>query len=272
MKFVFEGESVSLVACLHERFGEVSKKKLKQAVEKKACRVNGKLEMFGSRKIVKGDVVDFDEGLLERRVVERLYEDGELIVVDKVPFMVVDPVEVERRVGRGLEVIHRLDKETSGVLVLAKGEEVARLMEGLFAKRQVDKRYLAIVKGKCEADEGVIRAGMKVAHHGGGVKRMAIGDALKAETRYTVVKKKGPFALVECFPKTGRTHQIRVHLESIGLSIVGDSMYGTAKDKASRMMLHCAMMRFKHPVSGEKVQFESELPQDFKETYARLIG
>ena len=262
-KKFLSNEATTLVAFLYESLHEAySKKKIKQALEKKGCRVNGRLETFASRKLKRGDEVEFDPSSLEKVKYHILFEDDAMVAIDKPPFLVVAPENFPN-----LHIVHRLDKETSGVMLLAKHPEAAKGLEKLFYDRKMNKVYHAIVKGKPKKMSGVIDVPLYMVSKSKGKKVLGVkgsGEPLKAQTSYRIVKELGSNWLVECYPKSGRTHQIRVHLESIGLSILGDSQYGSAKEKASRMMLHCSQLSFIHPLTNESLVIDSKWPQDFK--------
>lgn len=161
-------------------------------------------------------------------------------------------------------IVHRLDKETSGVMLIARDQKGFEYLKELFKKREIGKTYLAMVKGVPKKEEGTIDA--PIGLRNGTTKRTIRGGrmAKEAVTEYKVVKAlPDSRALLEVHPKTGRTHQIRVHLASIGHPIVGDTMYGgkarTAGAEAGRMMLHALSIEFTAP-DGKRMRFEAESP------------
>lgn len=160
-------------------------------------------------------------------------------------------------------IVHRLDKDTSGLLVVAKSSRALEGLSGQFKSRSVVKRYITLVKGRVESAEGVIDApiGRSPRHR----KRMSVvADGRKAVTRYRVVKRMDGYTLLEVSPETGRTHQIRVHLAAIGHPVAGDSIYGSRHPALTRQFLHASFLGFRHPVSGEHIELSSELPDDLK--------
>jgi 23S rRNA pseudouridine1911/1915/1917 synthase len=227
-----------------------------------------------------------------------LYEDPSVVVVDKPSGMVVHPAYGNPRGTlvnallyhcRDLSgingmlrpgIVHRLDKDTSGVMVVAKDDEAYRLLTRQFKNRTVEKVYLAIVYGPFSKDEGLIDAA--IGRHPHERKRMSLRTrrGRTAITRWKVMERLDGFTLMEVFPQTGRTHQIRVHLSSIGHPLLGDPLYGrkgrsgTIHDpalkecliKMGRQALHAYRLGFVHPKTGEKVRFESPLPGDMEET------
>lgn len=235
-----------------------------------------------------------------------LYEDSEVLVIDKPPGLVVnraesvkgetvqDWVEKEFRVSR-LEfreedkdfvdrsgIVHRIDKETSGILLIAKTPQTFYELQRQFKERQVKKTYLALVHGKVSPEEGEIRA--PIGRLPWNRERFGIVPGGKeAVTKYksmqcyvsNMMGKEEECSLLEVSPETGRTHQIRVHLKYINHPIVGDWLYAgrkTARDDRSdgtRVMLHAWKISFLHPVSGELVAIECPMPDDMKRIIKR---
>ena len=203
-----------------------------------------------------------------------VYEDDWLIVVDKPSGMLVIPTpkketntltdllndDLDRR---GIEAnaypCHRLDRETSGLIIYSKGKYTQKLLMEQFKNREVKKSYVAIVQGAVRKDSDTIESDIYNKNK---------GRSETAITKYSVLERKGPFSVLEVEPVTGRTNQIRIHLQKIGHPIVGESVYAFRKDfklKFKRVALHAVKIEFKHPVIGEALKFESPLPKDLKE-------
>ena len=238
-----------------------------------------------------------------------IFEDQDILVLDKPPGLVVDKSETQNtdtledwlgNRGEGLErngIVHRLDKDTSGMIIVAKTTNALENLQKQFAERVTKKEYLALVHG--EILEKGIAEGSIGRNPKNREKFTVIEDGKEAVTEYEPLKnlqlttdkiqaifpdfnkiqirklsqiRYDTFTLVSCRPKTGRTHQIRVHLKVAGHSVVSDEKYGGRKmvrlDKrwCPRQFLHAAKIGFKHPVSGEWMEFESPLPEDLKET------
>jgi 23S rRNA pseudouridine1911/1915/1917 synthase len=167
--------------------------------------------------------------------------------------------------------VHRLDKETSGLLVIAKNNASHLKLARQFAEHSIERKYIAIVSGSLEFDEDVIEA--PIARHALKRKNMAVSftqNARYAKTHYRTLKRGKNFSLVELKPFTGRTHQLRVHLAFLGHPILGDSKYGK-NDNFPRLALHAQGIGFLHPRSGKFVRFESEIPQEFQD-FLKKIG
>ena len=210
-----------------------------------------------------------------------LFEDAHLLVLDKPAGLVVHPGAGNREgtlangllhhcagieVVGGTErpgIVHRLDKETSGCLVVAKTESAHRQLAGQFASRDVDKTYLALVDGTPRMPHGTIEAA--IGRHPVHRQKMAVVERGRdALTRYRVLEAREGKALVQAQPKTGRTHQIRVHLKHLGHPVSGDPAYGR-RGSFERHMLHAWKLEFTHPATGERVSFTAPLPADFPE-------
>src|SRR5436853_6983600 len=211
-----------------------------------------------------------------------LYEDEDLIVINKPSGLVVHPGAGQREhtlvnallhhfpklsgIG-GKErpgIVHRLDKETSGCLVIAKNDEAHRRLSAQFAERTVEKIYLALVAGKLRKSAGTIEE--KIGRRPVDRQRMSVTSSRgrAAKTEYRVVSSSDKMSLVECQLHTGRTHQIRVHLHHLGHPVLGDKLYApkSAKDYP-RQMLHAWKLGFQHPRTGEWKSFAAPLPNDF---------
>lgn len=161
-------------------------------------------------------------------------------------------------------IVHRLDKDTSGIVLVPRSQEYFKYLKGLFASGKIKKAYLAVVRGTPKEKEGVIDAPISLKP--GTTKRTVHGGKMtkSAITRYKVLKSLGDFSLVELMPETGRTHQLRVHMASIGHPVAGDSMYGSRKDKAgaSRQMLHAHSLELELE-PGKAVRLTVDPPADF---------
>ncbi len=163
-------------------------------------------------------------------------------------------------------IVHRLDKGTTGVILVAKDSKTQETLSALFKRRDVRKTYRAIVEGVMEREQGAIEG--SIGRHPVDRKKMAVlkEGGRESSTAYRVLEKLNGFTYVEAYPKTGRTHQIRVHLSHIGHPVAGDEIYGRkAKHAADRPLLHAFRIEFAHPVTGVSVSIEAPVPQDMVE-------
>jgi len=211
-----------------------------------------------------------------------LFEDESLLIIDKPAGMVVHPAPghpadtlvnaLKAKYGflpslAGAEragIVHRLDMDTSGLLLVAKTSEALNTLSSLFAHRQIEKGYIALVKGLPSHKLGRIEApiGRDTAHR----QKMALRKSGKpAITEYRVCHSYKHHALLEVKPLTGRTHQIRLHLASIGHPIYADALYGSAEKDLSRQFLHASALSFIHPITQKPLSFCSALPPDLQE-------
>lgn len=202
-----------------------------------------------------------------------VYEDEQIIVVDKPSGMLVIPTPRKETntltdlLNRGLDErgietnaypCHRLDRETSGLIVYAKGKSIQQMMMEKFKKRAVKKTYIAFVNGRVKKDFDIIK------------KRIYNRNKNKndeAVTKYKTIERREDFTILEAEPVTGRTNQIRIHFKSIGHPLVGESVFAFRKDfklKFRRVALHAAHIRFAHPVTNKMLEFSAPMPGDME--------
>lgn len=242
-----------------------------------------------------------------------VYEDRHLIVLNKPAGLVVHPAPGQRdgtlvnallhHCGDSLSgiggeirpgIVHRIDKDTSGLLVVAKDDVAHQGLAAQFKAHDLERRYLAVVRGAPDPADprisglagvswesgGVLRIEGAIGRHPGDRKRMAVlsRDGRRAVTRARTLERFGPegrpdAALVECWLETGRTHQIRVHMTFVGHPLIGDGVYGRRAGVEAdfpRQALHAATLGFVHPVTGEKMRFEADMPEDITQLLTRL--
>ena len=278
---------------LAKRLPAYSRSRLQQLIRNGFVRLNE--QDTRPRQIVRrGDKIDLREPPLEKIDVrpesiplEILFEDRDIIVINKPAGLTVHPGAGQREhtwvnallshcdtlsgIG-GKErpgIVHRLDKETSGCLVVAKNDIAHRELSKQFAARTVEKIYLALVAGKLRKVAGVIEE--KIGRHPVHRKQMRVTSlrGRTARTEYRVIRLNDEASLIECRLHSGRTHQIRVHLHHLGHPVLGDKVYTTRFAKNfSRQMLHAWKLGFHHPCTGEWKLFEAPLPDDFKAAMA----
>jgi 23S rRNA pseudouridine1911/1915/1917 synthase len=237
--------------------------------------------------VAAGDVIDFEipeayvaEATPEAIPLEILYEDEDLAVIDKPAGMVVHPAPghhtgtlVHALLGRGggwsavggvtrPGIVHRLDKGTSGLIVVARNDMSHRALSAQLKDRSLSRTYMAIVGGSVRDDAGELEG--PIGRDPKERKRMAVVSGGRfARTRYQVVGRRGGHTLLRCDLDTGRTHQIRVHLAAFGHPVAGDAEYGGAEAGVARPMLHAWRLRLRHPRTGEEMRFETPPPPDF---------
>ena len=279
---------------LAKRLPQYSRTRLQQLIRSGFVRLNG--ASTRPRQIVRaGDKIDVRESPVEqietrpqRIPLDILFEDDDLIVINKPAGLTVHPGAGQREhtlvnallshcttlsgIG-GKErpgIVHRLDKETSGCLVVAKNDLIHRELSRQFADRTVEKIYLALVAEKLRKPTGVIEE--RIGRHPVHRQRMSVTTkrGRTAKTEYRVVRSNEEASLIECRLHSGRTHQVRVHLHHLGHPVLGDKVYGARLVKNfPRQMLHAWKLGFRHPQTGEWKQFQASVPDDFKEAVAR---
>lgn len=277
---------------LAEAMDDLTRSYIQKLIEAEQVTVNG-APAKAHYKLKAGDRVDLavpDPEPLEVQPeaipLNIVHEDDCLIVVDKPPGMVVHPAPGHAGgtlvnallyhckdlagIG-GVErpgIVHRLDKDTSGLIVAAKTEACMQSLTLQFKERDIQKVYLALAKGTFTPQNGVIDA--PIGRHKTHRKKMSTRAPAgrEATTRYEVIRQCDGFAYVRLFPKTGRTHQLRVHLASLGHPILGDRLYGGTLEpglpQMSRQALHAHRLELTHPATGDVLQLESPLPSDMK--------
>ncbi len=210
-----------------------------------------------------------------------VYEDSQIIVVDKPSGLTVHPapgvreptlvngllrLRPEIRGIGSLErpgIVHRLDKDTSGIMVIAKTQEAFLSLQRQFQERVVKKSYLAVVEGEPPSKGEIPFSIGRDPHHPG---KFSVGaySTKEAYTEFLKLTQRGKYAVLLVCPKTGRTHQIRVHLSFAGYPIAGDPLYGEAPGPIGRLALHAYCLSFIHPEEGERVKFCSKIPEEFR--------
>jgi RluA family pseudouridine synthase len=271
---------MTLLAFLREKFGPSSPfsvKALKRAIDGKWCTLNGKVEVFSSHRLKTGDRVKLDLAGLNPPQLQTglpiLYEDEDLLICNKpVGLVAEDPAfnaKLPQYQGR-LSLVHRLDKETSGVIILAKNSSAKKAMIGLFFQREIHKMYMALVDGQIKGSKGRIDRdiGKKKAYQGTTIYQVVDkGKGESALTFWQCIRKNKMFSTLLCEPITGRTHQLRVHLSSIGHPILGDLTYGLhfrCPLTFKRHLLHAYSIAFTHPISKKEIKVIAPIPLDFK--------
>lgn len=291
-----DGERLDRVLCL---LWDMPRSEATNLIRAGAVRVGGRTEGTRARRVVAGEEVEValrpgpgDDDLVGEPGVELalVHVDAHVVVVDKPAGLVVHPgagratgTLVQALLGRFPDlagvgspdrpgIVHRLDKGTSGLMVVARTPEAHRSLVAQWGARTVERAYLALVWGQVGAEAGVVDA--PIGRGSGDRTRMAVvaGGRL-ARTHYRVVERfPAGLTLVECRLETGRTHQVRVHMAAIGHPVAGDGRYGGARPGfgTDRPFLHASRLGFDHPGSGERLGFTSGLPTDLEAAVASL--
>ena len=275
---------------------ELSRTTIQRLIEENKILVNGK-KTKSSYKVEEGDKISIDVPEAEETQlkaqnipVQVVYEDNDIIVVNKPKGMVVHPAvgnpdgtlvnavlaickESLSGVGGKLRpgIVHRLDKDTSGLLIIAKNDLAHNNMSKQIQDRKVTKKYIALVRGNVGDDSATID--MPIARSTKDRKKMAVDPKGKnAITHFKVLERFGKYTLLEIKIDTGRTHQIRVHMSYIGHPVVGDMVYSNGKNefKVEGQMLHAKSLEFDHPITGKKLYLEAPIPEYFENIIKQL--
>ncbi|MEX1012961.1 MAG: RluA family pseudouridine synthase [Waddliaceae bacterium] len=270
LKFqVNSNQPMRLVHFLHDQLKGVSSlRALKNDLEKNRCQVNGVTERYASFRVKKGDNVTFLQKETEEKKPLVLFEDDHLYIIDKKAWTTCDD-----KFMPPYRLVHRLDHQTTGVVILAKNHEIYQEMVRIFRERRVKKKYLALIDGVPKGKKGTIEENVRVTSRKGNQVMCGISRFGKPSVTHWVLEKKcATHTLISCLIETGRTHQIRVHMKSIGNPILGDYQYSRTfnfKANVPRVMLHAHMISFTHPVTKEWLEVTAPIPKDFKELIPR---
>ena len=277
------GERLDRYVC--DRLAELSRARIQRLITEGYITVNDQVAKPGL-KLNAGDRLRVvlptappSKLLPEAMPLDIIYEDDDLLVIDKPAGLTVHPAPghpshtlVNAILSRFPHlaalsdslrpgIVHRLDRDTSGVMVVAKSSLAQTKLTEQFKARSVAKAYLVLVKGRLTPENGIIEA--PIGRDPRNRKLMAVvARGRQARTEYRVIKYIGDYSLLEVMPETGRTHQIRVHFSAIGYPVVGDKVYGVKSPYLSRQFVHASRLGFKLPSTGEYMEFKSELPPD----------
>ena len=281
----------------------LSRSQIQHLIQKGRIKVRGHARTSSSLRVQAGDGIDVHIPASRPLSVEPVpiplaivYEDSYILVLEKPAGLVVHPGagDEDHTLAHGLlhhyrglsdiggylrpGIVHRLDKNTSGLMVVAKDDEAHQGLTRQFKAGKIDKTYLALVRGRLRDKSG--RLDSAIGRHPVNRKKMSTrsGNGRSAITEWQVVEELRGASLLSLKIRTGRTHQIRVHMSSMGHPVLGDSLYGGPAEfrvghaviQIRRQMLHAACLRFTHPITGEKMKWESKLPEDMASILERL--
>ena len=283
------GKNVRADVFVSENEEDISRSFAGRLFSEGLAKVNGRAAK-PSLKLKEGDVITFTlpepeaiDAVPEDIPLDIVYEDDSVLVINKPRGMVVHPAVGNERgtvVNAALfhcqgslsgingsvrpGIVHRIDKDTTGLLVIAKNDRAHKSLTDQLADRSLSRVYYALVNGNIKEDSGTVDA--PIGRSPKDRKKMAVvPDGRSAVTDFEVIERFGAYTLVRCKLRTGRTHQIRVHMKHIGHSVVGDKAYGIKNERfaLAGQLLHAKEISFIHPETGEKVTFSCPLPEDF---------
>lgn len=292
-----ENQQMRLDKYLAEQFPEQTRSYLQKLIKEGQVLVNGKTVKSGYQ-LSKGDEVsvtipkpkelDVEPQKMDLDIV---YEDEDVILINKPKGMVVHPApgHTTDTLVNGLlyhckdnlsgingvarpGIVHRIDRDTTGILIVCKNDMSHNSIAAQLKEHSINRRYRALVHGNLKEDTGTVEG--PIGRHPVDRKKMAINErnGKPAVTHFTVLERFGNYTLIECKLETGRTHQIRVHMTSIGHPLVGDEVYGPAKCpfKLQGQCLHAMVLGFVHPRTGEYMEFSADLPEYFEDLLKKL--
>lgn len=275
-----------------------SRSSIQRLIDDGCVRVNGRVETKPSYRVRADDVIEVSLPPPEVApacvppediVIAVLYEDDDVLVVDKPRGMTVHPgagrttgTLVNALLGRQMSlsgvggplrpgIVHRLDRNTTGVMIVAKNDRAHLKLAADLAAHRVGRHYLALVRGGVAENEGVVDA--PIGRHPADRKRQAVvAGGRRAVTRFRTLERFGDYTLIEAMLETGRTHQIRVHMQYIGRPVAGDPVYGGVRGELglAAQALHSAKVEFTHPATGEHMAFAADMPDDMRVAVERL--
>ena len=293
-------EKIRLDAYISKEIEDLSRSMIQKLLEEDKINVNGKIEK-PSYKIQEGDIIEVTieepkEVKIEAQDIplDIIYEDNDILVVNKQKGLVVHPANgnpygtlvnaimahcKDSLSGIGGElrpgIVHRLDKDTSGLLIIAKNDKAHIQVSEQIKNREVKKTYIALVRGTIVEDEATIN--MPIGRSTKDRKKMAVTkNGKEAVTHFKVLNRyttnKGSYTLLEIKIDTGRTHQIRVHMAEIGHPVIGDSVYSNGKNEfgVEGQCLHAKRLEFVHPITGKEMKLEAPLPEYFQKIVEQL--
>jgi 23S rRNA pseudouridine1911/1915/1917 synthase len=307
MKLIVEKSDIRLDKYLAEKMPAISRTKLQNMVRLGLIKINGRISEKPSLKLRSGDELELEDEALdlpgkfkiepENLLLDVIYEDTDIAVINKPAGLIVHPTPKIKKgtlVNRLLAcypeiknvgenplrpgIVHRIDKDTSGLIIVAKNQPSFEFIKKQFLAKTVQKNYLAIVEGMPGKIEGEITYDIRPST-ANRLKKVAVKKISEiknkshrtAKTLYKVKQNfDDKFALLEISPLTGRTHQIRVHLSAIGHPIVGDALYGSKSHLAKRQMLHAGELKFMAP-NGRNLSLEIPPPKDFQDLIKKLL-
>lgn len=275
-------EKTILINFIMERMHGISRNRAKALISNRVVLVDNTITTHPLTELQPGSVVQLDRSKNKRafhsKDLDIVYEDPYLFVIDKHPGLLsmsnnTRQLTAQAVLNRYLEkgggrntshIVHRLDRDTSGLMVYAKDVQTQQTLVDGWQELVTDRRYIALVEGELEKRQGCIRSWLTEDKRFITHSSLVDNGGKYAVTHYNVLTSSNGYSLVECVLETGRKNQIRVHMADLGHPVVGDSKYGSEKDPMRRLGLHAYMLCFTHPVTGKRMRFETPVPVCFE--------
>ena len=293
-KITYKEISKARIDAFLGKASEYSRSEITRLINKGLIRNNDKMVLKSSEKVETGDIIIIDNESTNAKILSPYklnlnikYEDEDLVIISKKEGLVVHPSKTYKGItlASGLiekfpeiinvgekerpGIVHRLDKETSGLMVIAKNESSYNALKLMFKSRKIKKEYVAVVRGVTKKN-GIIDAPIG-RHPINKIKRTLISSGKSALTSYSKIDQSLNLSMLKVKIFTGRTHQIRVHLNSIGHPILGDNLYSRNKENNSRLFLHSIRLKFIHPIKNTEIDINEKIPNNFAEVLRKTI-
>lgn len=283
-------EPTTLMEFMMKQMSGTSRNRVKDLLRGHAVTVDRKLTTQFDAKLTPGQVVQIRRHKqnveLTNRYVKLIYEDKDLVVIEKQPGIlsqglsptqfcvksVLDEYFSRRQFKCNAHVVHRLDRETSGLMIYAKSVEIQQMLDQDWHQLVYDRRYVALVEGRMEREGGVIRSWLSEGPGFTTLSSPVDNGGKEAVTYYHTLKCADSYSLVEFRLETGRKNQIRVHMKDLGFPVVGDLKYGSGRNPLGRLALHACRLNFYHPRTGQPMTFETPIPRPFLKYFGSSDG
>jgi 23S rRNA pseudouridine1911/1915/1917 synthase len=278
-------QSTTLAEQLRLLYPASSKNAIKKLLEHDRVKVNGTMARIGKTPLRPGDRVEVNRKAFAKRLhedIDILHEDEHVLVIHKKENLLTIASERERektayaylygyvkrqKPENKIFIVHRLDQKASGILVFARSEAAKRKLQAQFREHKIDRQYLAIVEGRMKEEQGAVQNYLAENR----VYRVYVTEDSEAGklaiSHYRVRQRSSKYTWLEVTTRTGRKHQIRVHLAGLGHPIIGDKEYGSVKNPLNRLGLHASRLGFVHPITGKKMIFEVDAPPAFRKMF-----
>jgi 23S rRNA pseudouridine1911/1915/1917 synthase len=282
-------EPIELMTFLMARMPDKSRKTIKSLLAHNQISVDNKITSQFNHPLKPGQQVriNFSKVIQKSHVkgLKIIFEDPSLIVIDKEPGLlsIATDKEKERTAFRIVSdrlkqtdptarifVVHRLDRDASGILIFAKSREIQQILQNAWKKDVIERSYVVVVEGRVMQDQGTITSWLKENKARAMYSSPTPNDGQKAVTHYRVLKRNDDYSLLQVRLETGRKNQIRIHMKDLGHAIVGDKKYGATQNPVNRLGLHARVLVFRHPVTGKELRFETPTPRSFLRLFSSL--
>ena len=284
-KFIVK-DTTELMKFLIEKMPEKSRTSIKSLLSNKQVLVDGKIITQFNHKLLAGNEVTMSSVKAQREInlkgIKIIYEDEYIIVIKKeagllsistdkedetTAFSLLFDYVKDQDPRNQIFVLHRLDRETSGLMMFSKNHDAKRTMQTDWQESVMDRCYFAVVEGVVETKSGTITSWLTENKNFQVYSSPTPNSGQKAVTHYKVLKSNDKYSLLEVRLETGRKNQIRVHMQDLGHSVIGDKKYGSTQNPINRLALHAYILAFKHPVTEEIMRFETKIPEEFDKLF-----